>query len=147
MALSLWTASVPCTADAAPGAIPAPPVPDDGASPTPNEDGTVYLWTGVAITSAVGSYILWGWGADTAAKRDAAWDAWHESPDGSPAESAALHRFRESRRHALGYFVGGSLTATLAAAATGLALYGWLSANEQLEIAPGPRGISVRGRF
>lgn len=101
----------------------------------------------MAITSAVGSFILWGWGTDAAAERDAAWNAWHEAPAGSPAESAALRRFRDSRRHTLGYFVGGSLSTTLAATAAGLAFYGWVSADEQLEVTPGPGGIGVQGRF
>ncbi len=146
-ALSLCVVAIPCTGRAAPGAGPMPPMLNDGEPPPSNEDGTIYLWTGVAITSAVSSYILWGWGADAAADRDAAWDAWHTSPDGSPAEGAALRRFRESRLHALGYFVGGCLTATLAATASGLALYGWLSADEQLEVTPGPGGMSLQGRF
>lgn len=136
-----------CTGRRPAAADPPPPTADDGAPPPPNEDGTIYLWTGLAITSAVGSYILWGWGTDAAAERDASWDAWHESPAGSPAEGAALDRFRAYRLDALGYFIGGGLTATLAATATGFAVYGWLSADEQLEITPSPGGISVRGRF
>lgn len=136
------------------GSITDPPEPassaltsEPDAPPPPDEDGTVYLWTGVAITSAVGSVILWGWGVDAAAERDDAWSQWRDHPTGSPAESATLRRFRDARLEALGYFICGSLATGLAATATGFALHGWLTADEDLEVAPGPGGISVRGRF
>ncbi len=135
------------------GSITDPPeptsalTPEPDAPPPPDEDGAVYLWTGVAITSAVGSVILWGWGVDAAAERDDAWNRWRDHPAGSPAESATLRRFRDARLEALGYFICGSLATGLAATATGFALHGWLTADEDLEVAPGPGGISVRGRF
>ncbi len=136
------------------GSIADPPEPTTSAltpgpdvPPQPDEDGTIYLWTGVAITSAVGSVILWGWGVDAAAERDDAWSQWRDHPAGSPAESATLRRFRDARLEALGYFICGSLATGLAATATGFALHGWLTADEDLEVAPGPGGISVRGRF
>lgn len=133
--------------DGQPEAAGLPVIPNPVAHSPPDEDGTPLIWAGVAITSAVGSFILWGWGADAAYERDADWDAWHETPAGSPAEAATLTEFREARLEALGYFVGGSVTAALAATAVGFAVHGWLVEDGEVEVAPGAGGLTVRGRF